>query len=194
MQRKHINQMSQYLFLVSSARRNGNTERLARRAARKLPPEHQEWLYLNEFSIPAFRDIRHEEGAAYAEPTGSEKTLVDATLRATDLVFVTPLYWYTVPASAKLYLDYWSAWMRVPSLGFKASMAEKQMWVVTVSSGDVEDARPMLETLEKCAGYLGLRWGGVLMGGGSRPGDVEKDSVAMEAATHFFDSPRNINL
>ena len=45
--------------------------------------------------------------------------LLDATLAATDLVFVAPVYWYSLPAAAKLYLDYWSAWLR-----FTSSVAE----------------------------------------------------------------------
>jgi len=178
--------MKQYLFLVSSARRNGNTERLARRAAASLPATAQQWLYLNELALPPFRDVRHEEGASYAAPKGNEKILADATLLANDLVLVAPVYWYTVPASAKLYLDYWSAWMRVASLGFKASMARKRMWVVTVYSGEPEDARPLIATLEKCAAYLGMRWGGALMGVGSRPGDIENDAAALQRAAEFF--------
>ena len=49
---------------------------------------------------------------------------MDATFAATDLVVVSPVYWYSVAASVKLYLDYWSGWMRLP-VDFKAKMRGK---------------------------------------------------------------------
>ncbi len=76
--------------------------------------------------------------------------------------------------------------MRVASLDFKASMARKRMWVVTVYSGEPEDARPLVETLQKCAAYLKMQWGGALLGVGSRPGDIENDADALQRAAEFF--------
>jgi multimeric flavodoxin WrbA len=101
-----------FLFLVASARRDGNTETLARRAAAALAPDvAQQWIHLDEIPLPRFEDIRHHGGQnnQYPDPDGNERLLLDATLAATDIVFVTPLYWYSLPSSAKLYMDHWSA-------------------------------------------------------------------------------------
>ena len=77
--------------------------------------------------LPLFEDIRHGPGnGAYEMPNGAAKVLLDATLAASDLVFVAPVYWYALQTAAKLYLDHWSGWMRVPGVDFKARMAAKR--------------------------------------------------------------------
>lgn len=176
-----------FLFLLASGRRDGNTERLARRAAAALPPDtHQRWLRLLDLPLPPFHDLRHGPDP-YPEPVGHERTLAGATLAATDLVMAAPLYWYGLPASAKLYLDYWSAWMRVPALDFKPRMKGKTLWgVCGLSDDDRSTADPLVGTLRLSAEYLGMTWAGVLFGSGNRPGDVDADTVALEAADTFF--------
>jgi multimeric flavodoxin WrbA len=178
---------SRHLFLLASARKDGNTERLASVAAAGLPAgAAQEWLRLSDTPLPPFRDIRHDAGI-YPAPTGHEKLLVEATLQATDLIFCAPVYWYGLPASAKLYLDYWSAWLRVPGLDFKNRMKGKRLWAVTmISGGDDATADPLIGTLKLTAEYMAMEWRGVLLGHGSRPGDVEKDARALRAAENFF--------
>ncbi|QYN25101.1 NAD(P)H-dependent oxidoreductase [Amycolatopsis sp. DSM 110486] len=175
-----------FLFLVAAARAGGNTEMLARRAAREITRQHEQtWIRLPEVPLPAFEDRRHGFGE-HPEPAGNEKVLMDATFAATDLVIASPVYWYSVAASVKLYLDYWSGWMRVPGAEFKARMKSKTLWGVSVLSEGPEQADPLVGTLEKTAAYLGMHWGGVLLGNGSRPGDVLADEAAMKSAASFF--------
>jgi multimeric flavodoxin WrbA len=179
-----------FLFLVASARREGNTETLARRAAAVLPPNvEQQWIHLDELPLERFEDIRHhgEQSNQYPEPEGNEQALLEATLAATDIVFVTPLYWYSLPSSAKLYMDHWSAWLRVPGIDFKKRMAGKKMWAVCVlADEDPKRADLLLATLRQSADYMNINWGGELIGNGSKPGDVLNDRNAISAADHFF--------
>ena len=180
--------MRRFLFLIASARTGGNTEILAREAAKHLPADaRQTWLRLSEHPLEPFTDIRHSIGV-YPHPTGHAKTLCEATLEATDIVMVSPLYWYSVSTSLKRYLDEWSAWMRVPDLQFKARMQEKTMWVIGNSAGDPSEAQPMFATLKYSAEYLHMRWGGHVLGHGSKPGDVLQDQAALEAARALFAS------
>jgi hypothetical protein len=180
-------QARSFLFLLASARLEGNTEFLARRAAAALPQaDQQQWIHLSDVPLPPFRDIRHDIGT-YPQPEGHERTLAEATLACTDLVLAVPLYWYSVPASAKLYLDYWSGWLRVPGLDFKQRMAGKRMWsICALSDEDLTAADPLVGTLKLSAGYMGMDWRGVLFGYGSRPGDVARDTRALAAAEGFF--------
>ena len=100
-----------FLFLVASTREpghTGNTEWLARQAAATLAPEvQQQWLHLAGMALPPFVDRRHTTGT-YAPPEGDLKALLDATLACTDLVFVSPVYWYSIPSQLKTYIDHWS--------------------------------------------------------------------------------------
>lgn len=179
-----------FLFLVASARRSGNSETLARRAAEGLSESTaREWIHLQDVPLPPFVDHRHTPGAdgTFPQPTGHEAALLDATLAATDLVFVAPLYWYGLPASAKLYLDYWTAWMRVPGRDFRARMAGKTAWAIgALSDEDPALVEPLVQTLRLSARYLAMEWGGHLFGYGSRPGDVLTDATALAAADVFF--------
>ncbi|MDN3241985.1 flavodoxin family protein [Glycomyces tritici] len=177
-----------FLFLLGSSRTGGNTEALARTAAEQLEPEAtQRWIHLGELGLPPFHDRRHTGDGTTPAAEGAERLVQDATLAATDLVIASPLYWYSVSASVKHYLDYWSGWMRVPGLDFKARMAGRRLWGVTAYADDAAGAAaPLAGTLRLSAAYLKMDWRGVLLGYGSRPGDVDRDGRARAAAETFF--------
>lgn len=178
-----------FLFLLGSSRSDGNTEALARRAAEQLSTDvEQRWLSLAEHPLPEFEDLRHE--VDYVRPAGDNAgLLLDATLAATDIVIASPLYWYSVSAPVKRYLDHWSGWLRTPGLDFKATLAGRTLWGVTVlAAPEQATADPLVGTLSNSAAYMEMRFGGVLLGNGSKPGDVLNDTDALIRAKTFFDS------
>ena len=174
-----------FLFLLSSTRRQGNSEQLAHAAAHSLPAGAEpQWLRLLDHPLPDFVD-RSREGP-YPPPTGNARLLLDATLRATDLVLVAPLYWYALPVPAKLYLDHWSAWLRTPELAFREQMQGKTFWAIVASAGSRAEAQPLEDTLKLSAQYMRMPWGGLLLGNGARPGDIQQDAAALREAATFF--------
>ncbi len=177
-----------FLFLLASARQHGSTETLARRAASGLPADAaQTWLRLRDLPLPPFQDLRHAGDGGYPPPAGHERTLLEATLAATDVVIASPLYWYSLSADAKLYLDYWSGWLRVPGLAFAERMRGKTLWAVTsFASSDQAAAGPLTETLRRTADYLDLRWGGALLANAHRPGELAADPAAQARHDSFF--------
>ena len=176
-----------FLFLLASTRTHGNSERLARRAALALPESvPMRWIRLADLPLPPFEDTRHSGG--YGDPEGTAAELARATLDATDLVVVTPVYWYSLPAEAKRYLDHWSAWMRAPSLAFRERMRGRRLWVVA-SDSDREDegsADPLLDSLRRTAAFMDMTFAGVLVGHGSRPGEALEDPAVLAAADALF--------
>lgn len=180
--------MPSFLFLNASTRepgQAGNTETLARAAAAALPADTpQRWIALARCALPPFVDLRHTAGS-YPPPEGDAAMLLEATLAATDIVFVSPVYWFSAPSPLKHYLDQWSAWMRVPGVDFKATMAGKRLWVVA-TSGDRAKAQPMFDGYRLSAEFLGMQWMGALWGKGGAPGAVLDDSVAKAAAKGFL--------
>ncbi|MER6444389.1 flavodoxin [Streptomyces venezuelae] len=175
-----------FLFLLGSSRSDGNTEILARAAAEQLPAGvRQRWIDLAGSGLPDFRDGRHEaEGWKASE---SEETLRQATLEATDVVIASPLYWYSLSAQTKRYLDYWSGWLTVPGSDFKQRMAGRTLWGVTaMADRDEVRAEGLVTSLHHTAAYMGMRFGGVLLGNGSRPGHVRDDERATIRAKTFF--------
>ncbi|MFF0560995.1 flavodoxin family protein [Streptomyces sp. NPDC004266] len=175
-----------FLFVLGSSRADGNSEILARAAAAHLPADvPQRWVDLNELVLPDFQDGRHEDAGRRAEET--EELLRRATVDATDVVIVSPLYWYSLSAQAKRYLDYWSGWLNVPGSDFKERMAGGTLWGVTAMAHDEHEVADGLVTgLNHSAAYLGMRFGGVLTGTASRPGRIRADEQAMIRAKTFF--------
>ena len=176
-----------FLFLLGSSRPDGNTELLARRAAEQLPADvEQRWIDLARHPLPEFEDLRHDSD--HTRPTeGNAGLLLDATLAATDLVIASPLYWYSVSTPVKRYLDHWSGWLRTPDLDFKATLAGRTLWGVTaLAHREQEVADPLTGTLQLTAAFMGMHFGGVLLGNGSRPGDVLRDADALSRAKTFF--------
>ncbi|MFD5028149.1 flavodoxin family protein [Streptomyces sp. NPDC058373] len=176
-----------FLFVLGSSRADGNTAQLARAAAEHLPAAvSRRWVDLNTLELPDFRDGRHE-GAGW-QPGEAEESLREATLAATDVVIATPLYWYSFSAQVKRYLDYWSGWLTVPGSDFAQRMAGRRLWGVTVMADRDEVVADGLDTsLHHTAAYLRMRYGGLLLGNGSRPGQVAADERAMRRAKTFFD-------
>ncbi|MFF3414329.1 flavodoxin family protein [Streptomyces sp. NPDC002698] len=177
-----------FLFVLGSSRPGGNTESLARKAAEQLPADvEQRWLSLAEHPLPDFVDLRRDGDHVRPPAPSSQALLLDATLTATDIVIASPLYWYSVSGLTKRYLDYWSGWLRTPGLDFKATLAGRTLWGVTaLAHEEPEVADPLIGTLNHSAAYMKMRFGGVLLGNGSRPGDVLNDTEALTRAKTFF--------
>jgi len=177
------------LFLLSSSRRDGNAELLARRAASLVPEQvEQQWINLSAAGLPTFVDLRHDSIEAWQPKVDDAAVpLLEATLAATDIVMVAPVYWYSLPTAAKLYLDHWTLWLRAPGWDFRAKMAGKRLWAISVASErDPRFAEPLLHSLQLTADYMKMPWGGFLLGFGNRPGDVLEDAQSVEAADRFF--------
>jgi multimeric flavodoxin WrbA len=176
-----------FLFVLGSSRSDGNTELLARRAAEQLPAEvEQQWISLAEHPLPDFVDLRRDSDRA-RPADGNTTLLLDATLAATDIVIASPLYWYSVSGHTKRYLDHWSGWLRTPGLDFRATLAGRTLWgVAALADDEPVVADPLVGTLRNSAAYLGMRFGGVLLGNGSKPGDVLNDTQALARAKTFF--------
>ncbi|MEU9479119.1 NAD(P)H-dependent oxidoreductase [Streptomyces sp. NPDC048191] len=177
-----------FLFVLGSARAEGNTELLARAAAEQLPGDvEQRWIRLAEHPLPDFPDLRHDTDHVRPPADSATGLLLDATLAATDIVIASPLYWYSVSSLTKRYLDYWSGWLRTPGLDFRATLAGRTLWGIAALAHDEPSvADPYAGTLNNSAAYMGMHFGGVLLGNGSAPGDVLKDTDALTRAKSFF--------
>jgi multimeric flavodoxin WrbA len=177
-----------FLFVLGSARAEGNTELLARAAAEQLPGDvEQRWIRLAEHPLPDFVDLRHDSDHVRPPSDSATGLLLDATLAATDIVIASPLYWYSVSGLTKRYLDYWSGWLRTPGVDFKATLVGRTLWgIAALAHAETSVAEPYVGTLNNSAAYMGMRFGGVLLGNGSARGDVLKDTDALARAKTFF--------
>ncbi|RJQ79043.1 flavodoxin [Pseudonocardiaceae bacterium YIM PH 21723] len=176
-----------FLFLLGSARADGNTEYLARTAAAQLPAgAEQRWIRLADHPLPVFVDGRYGP-ETYPAVTEHSEALREATTWATDVVIAAPLYWYSLPAAVKLYLESWNSWFLDTTEGRRQRLTGKTLWGVTVFEGEHPDhIRPWEDALRFTAEYMWMRYAGTLVGLGDRVGDIERDTDGLAAAKTFF--------
>lgn len=176
--------MRQVLFLCSSARPKGNARLLAERAALALSEDvRQDWIDLAALPLPEFQDLR----PAGHPPEGPLLQVWQAMIPATDVVFVAPVYWYALPAPAKLLLDHWSGWLDAPEMAFANTLRGKRLWLITARADpDPTVAAPVEAMLHRSATWLNMQWGGALHGIGDGVGDVLTDRQALSRAPRFF--------
>lgn len=140
-----------FVFIEGSSRTDGNSAILARRAQQHLPDgASSEWLRLADLPLPDFDADVPAEAAIPVFPDGNEGVLLAATLRATDLVIASPLYWYAVSAPVKRYLDHWDGWLHLPGLRFRRRMAQRTLWAITAGyADDAGQAAGLLTTVDR---------------------------------------------
>lgn len=172
-----------YLFLLSSARPDGNALLLARLAALALPEEAQHWMDLTEPPLPPFDDRR----PGYALPKGRVAEVMAAMRAATDVVFVAPVYWYALPAPAKLLMDHWSGWLDATETGFAVWAKGVTVHLITTRGDPDPTVADLPEAmLRRSVEWLGMRWGKALHAVADAPGDVMGDAAAIRAAEGMF--------
>lgn len=175
-----------FLFLLSSARSGGNSALLAQAAAAALPAQAQGWIDLSTAQLPPYRDLR----PATAQPEGDLAAIMDAMRAASDIVIVAPVYWYALPAPAKLLLDHWSGWFDAAETGFADWAREKTVYLITARADpDPTVPEPLEAMVTRSIRWLGMRWGGALHGVGDAVGEIAQDKAAMAAATGFLTEP-----
>lgn len=181
--RFHCGMERRFLFLLSSARKDGNAQILAQAAAQPIPADRQVWIDLCDPPLPPFADLR----PGFALPDGPVARVMQAMRAATDIVMVAPVYWYALPAPAKLLLDHWSGWIDAPETGFTDWARGKRVWLITARGDPDPTVADLPEAmLRRSAEWLGMVWGGALHGIGDAPGDVRQDTAAMAAAAGFL--------
>jgi NAD(P)H-dependent FMN reductase len=171
-----------FLFLLSSARRDGNSAQLARQAALGLTCPC-DWLDLTAPALPAFVDPRPALPPALSPRL---RQVISAMQAASDICFVAPVYWYSLPAPAKLLLDHWSGLLDQPDLAFPSWIRSKRLWLVTTRADPDPGVADLPEALlRRTSDWLGMRWGGALHGVADAPGDIIHDE-SWAAAPQFF--------
>jgi multimeric flavodoxin WrbA len=173
--------------LISSHRRDGNTEQLANLALENLPIAATiDRIRLLDYRFERFPDVRHA-GRVLPDFGDDYDAVLDRVLAADLILFAAPVYWYSVPGVLKDFLDRFNGAMLDPQRAFKERMRGKIAYLVTmVADEDRRVALPTVESLRLTAAYLHMAWGGSVVGYGSRPGDVLRDAESVAEAKDLF--------
>ena len=139
------------IALFSSSRRNGNTGKLMDRIAHELDIEV---IDLAALRMSAY-DYEHRNRCDEFEP------LMKRVLEFNQVIFASPVYWYSASPAMKVFLDRITDFLDLPDLlddGRK--LRGKLAYVVCTSIYD-EAPRSFIGAFLDTFEYLGMRFGGV---------------------------------
>ncbi|OAO89105.1 hypothetical protein AXX17_ATUG04560 [Arabidopsis thaliana] len=168
------------VVLYGGSRTGGNTELLTERALQGLTAER---LHLRDYAVQPIHDLRHAPGG-FQPVEDAYDALIDRVLRHDVLLFATPIYWYGMSGHLKNFIDRWSQTLRdAQRPAFKETMAAKTAYVVMVG-GDHPRIKglPLVQQFQYIFDFMGIEYGGYLIGKGSKPGDIERDAEALQQA------------
>jgi multimeric flavodoxin WrbA len=140
------------IALFSSARRQGNTGRLMDRVTRDLAVEVVDLARRRIAPYTYEHANRHDD----FEP------LMQHVLTFEQIVFASPIYWYSVTPQMKTFLDRISDYLDLPELRNESRKLRGKTGFVLCTSVDRTPAAPFIEAFQLTFGYLGMRYGGLV--------------------------------
>lgn len=139
------------IALFSSSRRNGNTGQLIDLIARELDIEV---IDLGELNISSF-DYEHRNRNDDFEP------LMRRLLGFNQLIFASPVYWYSVTAAMKMFLDRLSDYLDLPDLLAEGRRLRGKRAYIACTSICTEAPASFIDTFVDTFEYLGMHYGGI---------------------------------
>ena len=138
--------------LFASSRRNGNTGQLIDRIAGELAIEV---IDLSRQRMSEY-DYEHRNRGDDFEP------LMRHVLDHDQILFATPVYWYSVCPPMKVFLDRISDFLDLPDLLDQGRRLRGKQAYIVCTSVDDEVSKAFLDALTDTFQYLGMRFGGIV--------------------------------
>jgi multimeric flavodoxin WrbA len=139
------------IALFSSSRRNGNTGQLIDLIARELEIEV---IDLGELDISSF-DYEHRNRNDDFEP------LMRRLLGFNQLIFASPVYWYSVTAGMKMFLDRFSDYLDLADLLAEGRRLRGKQAYIACTSICTEAPASFIDTFVDTFDYLGMHYRGI---------------------------------
>jgi multimeric flavodoxin WrbA len=139
------------IALFSSSRRKGNTGRFIDRIASEL---NIEVVDLSSLRMSSY-DYDHRNRNDDFEP------LMDRVLSHKQIIFATPIYWYGVSPTMKVFLDRISDFLELPDLLPKGRRLRGKNAFIVCTSVCEEPSPNFMGAFRETFDYLGMRFGGV---------------------------------
>lgn len=181
--------MKKVLILNGSPRKKGNTAFLISKAAEGIKESSRdaqiEVVLLNSLKIAPCRACdgcrKEERKGKYCVVNDDMAPLYEKTLDADAIIFANPVYWFTMPAQTKLYMDrLYGLWLE------KTNALEGKTIAAMTVYGDADPyasgAVNFIHSIEDACKYCGARFAGVVYGTANDIGDAEKDPELTEKA------------
>ena len=171
-------------------RPNGNTETLTKIATQDLSVEE---IYLKEYSIEPIIDKRHSK-EGFQEVNDDYNSIIDRILTHDILIFSTPIYWYTMTGTMKMFIDRWSHTLKDKNYPhFKEQMAQKKAYVIAVGGDDPYiKGLPLIQQFQHIFNFIGIQFEGYIIGEANKPDEITQDLKALSEAKQLRHTLQNI--
>jgi len=175
------------LLVMGSPRKEGNSATLAKQVAAGAVATgaEVESFYLHAMNIqPCTACDECREGTGKDCVIDDDmQTLYPKLRRADAVVIASPIYWFTVSAQTKLFMDRWYA-LGAPQEEY-AAFAGKRIGIV-LTYGDLDPfisgAVNALRTFQDAFNYVGAEIVGMVYGSASEAGEIQNNRDLMEQA------------
>lgn len=166
--------------IYGGTRENGNTEWLTEQVINGISVER---INLREFNILPIKDERHTE-SGFQEVSDDYNQVIDRVLKHDILIFATPVYWYSMSGTMKLFIDRWSQTLRDKNFpNFRAELGKKKAIVIAVGGDNPSiKALPLIQQFQYIFDFFGTSFEGYIIGKASKPGEIQNDEKAITAA------------
>lgn len=173
------------LIAAASPRKNGNSTLLARKAAEGVENAggSYEMLHLHSLDIKPCRacDWCRENPGSFCVIKDDMQPIYAKLREAEGLIIATPVYWFTVSAQAKLFMDRWYGF--VNSAGYL--LKGKRIGII-LTFGDTDvfssGAVNALRTFQDACAYVGSHLVASVYGSANEPGEIQSNTDLLEKA------------
>jgi multimeric flavodoxin WrbA len=176
---------SKLLVLMGSPRKKGNSSTLAMEAVRSAQAAgaHVDHYHLDEMQIQPCRACEYcrQEGAETCSQADDMQILYPKLKEADAILISGPVYWFTIGAQTKLFIDRLYALGSLEGYGLRG----KRIGIILTyadedpfSSGAVNALRAFQDSFR----YVGAEIVGMVYGSGSKAGEVRNNSELMAKA------------
>ena len=175
------------LLVMGSPRKDGNSATLAKQVATGAAAAgaEVESFYLHGMNIHPCTacDACREERDKDCVIDDDMETLYGKLRQADALVIASPIYWFTVSAQTKLFMDRWYA-LGGPGEEYAAFAGKRIGIVLTYADVDpfTSGAVNALRTFQDAFNYVGAQIVGMVYGSASEAGEIRKNRDLMEKA------------
>jgi len=175
------------LIVMGSPRREGNSATLAKQVAAgaEVTGAEVESFYLHDMNIQTCTacDACREETDSDCVIDDDMEALYPKIRQADAMVIASPIYWFTVSAQTKLFMDRWYAFGG-PQEEYAAFAGKRIGLVLTYADLDpfVSGAVNALRTFQDAFDYVGAEIVGMVYGSASEAGEIRNNRDLMEKA------------
>ncbi len=178
--------MTKVLIFNGSPRRNGNTSTLIKECVRAIKDsgKEAEIFFLNDMNIKPcqFCDWCIDNNALSCVEEDDMHELYPKLLESDVIIFAAPIFWFTISAQMKLFMDRLYA---LHAKGGKFQLSPKKIGTMLVyGDNDVETSgvNNAIGTMKDIISYMKSEDMGIVHGTAYKIGDAEKNTELMKLA------------